>query len=121
MLETIKIPGNLMNLTNNLPGPNYVLKENSGCKNQKVSQTRSSEKLAKTKYKSRFKLRSEGDEHIFPKRKLLKTKNKHKELTRNRLSELKVFKRRNRGGSIRVNKKRTSKGLFIQVKCVFLS
>lgn len=60
MLETIKMPLNLMNLTDHLPKPAYELenrpktKQISNNKNRSYSKLSRIEKLAKTKYKNNF-------------------------------------------------------------------
>lgn len=92
MLETIKMPMNLMNLTDNLPKPAYEIedrpKTKQSLKNYRYQKKMNSiEKLAKTKYKGNFR-RSLKKEKLLPLR-LMKSKKKVRKYLNDRKIELK--------------------------------
>ena len=104
MLKTIKMPKNLMNLTDNLPKPKYFneTKIKSKTDYNSIKNYPKNIKLGKTKYKTGF---SRPKQSLIPlSRKLLKSREKHRELMKRKLIEMKPYKK----GDFKMESKRTS-------------
>lgn len=98
MLATIKMPLNLMQLTDSLPGPDYESKKAKQSPTQRHSRT-----FAKTKYRSRFPARSLPPSHNMENRRAV---------LRKKLSQLKSLQSLPRKG----NSRKTEKGSKHSVK-----
>lgn len=86
MLKTIKMPLNLMNLTDHLPKPAYQLQPRPSTKDAfgraKRAKVKSSEKLAKTKYKGNFTKGAKSGQ-LVPLR-LLKSRERGRQISRSK-------------------------------------